>query len=374
MKNLPTLYSRTATGAIQVWTMYYDGNKYWSVEGLQGGKETVNSPTVTTGKNLGRANETTPEQQAELEARSKWEKKKKSGGYWEDIKDIDQTTFVEPMLAKSLKDHPKKVIFPCILDRKYNGGRVITHKGGQYSRKGEKYATIPHIWESLKPLFEKYPNLVLDGEGYNHDYRYKLNELMHILRTTKKENITPELLAESKAKVKLYVYDGYGWDSITENTGCQKRREGLKKLLKDIPYIVVVPYVVANNLEEVYKNYQDFIDDGYEGAIIRNSDASYQHKRTSDLLKVKPEDDDEGIIVDIKEGVGNWSGTGKVITIKWKDKIFDATFKGSIPQGVQFLKDKDRWIGKTVTFLYNNLTGYGVPNYARVDINNCLKS
>lgn len=30
-------------------------------------------------------------------------------------------------------------------------------------------------------------------------------------------------------------------------------------------------------------------------------------------------------------------------------------------------------IDRTVTFLYNGLTGLGTPNYARMDIKNCFK-
>ena len=83
--------------------------------------------------------------------------------------------------------------------------------------------------------------------------------------------------------------------------------------------------------------------------------------------------DDEAVIVNILEGNGNWSKTGKIITLKWKGEVFNATFKGTYEDGVLFLKEKNRWIGKIVTFLYNNLTGLGVPNFARVDYRNCLK-
>lgn len=59
---------------------------------------------------------------------------------------------------------------------------------------------------------------------------------------------------------------------------------------------------------------------------------------------------------------------------RWGGKVFDATFKGTHEEAVVFLAEKEKWIGRTVTFLYNNLTAFGVPNYARVDINNCIKS
>src|SRR6185503_14048815 len=116
---------------------------------------------------------------------------------------------------------------------------------------------------------------VLDGEGYQHELRFKLNELMSILRTTKSKKITPELLSRSEQIVRLYVYDGYGFDNITADTGNLERRKALKELLKNIPYIVWVPYRIANTLEDVYKIYDSDIADGYEGSIIRNCNAPY---------------------------------------------------------------------------------------------------
>jgi ATP-dependent DNA ligase len=123
------------------------------------------------------------------------------------------------------------------------------------------------------------------------------------------------------------------------------------------------------------------VEDGYEGAIIRNLKSPYQHRRTEDLLKVKPEDDAEFEIIDIEEGEGNWSGTGKTIWFRKPDNMiftdgtdrFKGTFKGSKEQSVKFLNEKKMWIGRSVTVLYNGLTGIGKPNYARMDINNCLK-
>ena len=106
---------------------------------------------------------------------------------------------------------------------------------------------------------------------------------------------------------------------------------------------------------------------------IRNLNSSYENKRSSNLLKLKPEDDDEAIIIDIIEGEGNWSGTGKKLSLSWKDKIFDATLKSTMEDARDFLINKNLWIGKKVTFLYNGLTGLGTPNFARVDYNNCIK-
>jgi len=371
----PELYSRNSDGSVQEWRIEVKGNKYRTIVGKMGSPNMITSKwSVCTGKNKGQANETTDEQQAQLEADSKWKKKIKREGYWEDIKDIDKTArFIEPMLAHKLRDHADKVQLPCMVDKKYNGGRVVGEARGLFTRKGEQYASIPHIWEAIEPLFDKYPNLLLDGEGYNHDLRFKLNELMSILRTTKQSKITPELLRRSEQIVRLYVYDGYGFEGITAQTGNLERRKALKELLHKVPYVVWVPYRLATTLDDVYAIYDEDVKDGYEGSIIRNCNAPYEHKRSYNLLKVKPTDDSEGIILTIFEGTGNASGLAATAEIKWKGKTFNATFKGSQETRREILKNTDKWVGQEVTFCYNGLTGLGTPNYANIDPDNCFQ-
>jgi hypothetical protein len=99
----------------------------------------------------------------------------------------------------------------------------------------------------------------------------------------------------------------------------------------------------------------------------------YEHKRSKNLLKVKPEMDSEAKILKVIEGSGNWGGTAKTATLDWNGKVFDATFKGTQEQLREILKNKSAWVGKTVTFLYNDITGLGTPNFARIDVDNCIK-
>jgi hypothetical protein len=79
--------------------------------------------------------------------------------------------------------------------------------------------------------------------------------------------------------------------------------------------------------------------------------------------------------VDINEGTGNWSGKAKIISLRSVDGklTFDASFKGTMEQAEQVLRDKDKWLDKVVTICYNGLTGLGTPQFAQFDINNCIK-
>lgn len=373
----PVLYSRNSDGSVQTWKVEIEKDHYRFCSGRKGSPNQVISEwTTCKGKNLGKANATSGEAQAMKEARAAMTKKLKSGGYWENESDIDQARYIEPILAKSYKDYADDIDFSKEdwgAQNKYNGICCLITSKGAISRKGETFITIPHIIESLKGFFKQHPSAVLHGELFNDNYRQKLNEISKLCRKT--VHITPDDFSESERLIRYYIYDGYfPDDGLGEDAPYRKRKSFIdSEVIGKYSYCEHVPTVPIHSEAELDKEFKTRIKRGDEGNILRNMNMPYEHKRSRNLLKVKELNDDEAVILDIKEGTGNWSGTGKIITLKWNDKVFDATFKGTLEQGAKFLKDKPNWIGKTVTFLYNGLTGLGVPNYARVDINNCLK-
>ena len=66
-----TIYKRTSAGKIQQWTIEVKDNKFRTVSGQIDGKKTTSSWTECFGKNIGKANETTPRLQAMFEAEAK---------------------------------------------------------------------------------------------------------------------------------------------------------------------------------------------------------------------------------------------------------------------------------------------------------------
>ena len=372
-------------GRVRIWKMEQQGCKYRTVSGLIDGELVTTEWTVAKNKNIGRSNETSCEEQAAKEIENKYRKQLKTG-YFEDVNDIDTAQYVEPMLAKNYKDYASKIDFrkECwIAQCKFNGMRCIATKYGLFTRKGERYMTCKHIEDALKPFFDKHPDTVLDGELFNEEYRQQLNEISKLIRKT--VHISEDDLNACKKYVRYHVYDGYGFDEKNDETrGYIHRKEVLDNLILELvpchgairgggTYIHSVFSHKISSTKDLDTVYTEYIDAGHEGIMLRNCNSPYQNKRSKYLLKVKPEDDSEAVILDIIEGEGNWSGTGKTITLQWDNKTFDATFKGSHEQAMAFLLNRDEWIGKTVTFLYNGLTGLGTPNYARVDINNCIK-
>lgn len=378
-KQYPTLYSIDSLENTRIWYMEQNSNKYRTVSGLIDGEKVTSDWSHAEPKNVGKKNATTAVEQATAEIDAKYKKQLKTG-YHKDIKDASKgTAYIEPMLAQplhKLSNQPDFTKEKWGMQCKFNGNRCIATKNGLFSRKGERYMSVPHIENALKPFFKEYPTAVLDGELFNNDLRQQLNEISKLIRKTK--HIDSSDLAESEKKVKFYIYDGYNFrgksDVLDEEVPYSTRKHWIDEVVIPLSkYLVKVDTVMINSQDHMYQVFQYLLDDQQEGGILRKMDAPYEHKRSKNLVKVKSEDDDEAKIINITDGDGNWKGAATNVTLNWKGKVFDAVFKGKYEQRVEILKNKKDWIGKNVTFLYMGLTGLGVPNYARVDPNNCFK-
>jgi ATP-dependent DNA ligase len=372
----PTLYHRDSKGKIRVWHMEQDDDKYRTVNGLQDGQLVYSDWTLVEPKNTGKKNATTATEQTTKEINAKYTKQLKTN-YHENINDIDTVKYIEPMLAHKYSKHHKKVdpsTGHWVVQCKYNGFRCVITKDSMKSRENEPYISVPHIARALEEFFTVYPNAVLDGELFNYDYRQQLNMISSICRKTK--NITAEDLELSEKIIKFYIYDGYGFgnDQMMQETPYRVRKAWIDQNV--IGIYRFTEYVRSHDvttMEEVNALYEEFVADGQEGIMLRNINTPYVHNRSVNLLKMKPEDDDEFEILDILPGKGNWSGKAKIISVKMPNgKIFDAVFKGTMEEAIECLENKHHWIGKTVTIKYNGLTGLMTPNFAQFDYRNCL--
>jgi DNA ligase-1 len=367
------LYTRDSLGNVRVWYMEQEGDKYRTISGLLEGEKVTSEWTVAKPKNLGKKNETTGEQQAASEVESRYKKQKKTG-YSEDVNDIDKPQYVEPMLAKLYKDYHDEIDLgkgEWLLQCKLNGMRCIATKDGLFTRKGERYLSVPHIEEALRPFFQTHPEAVLDGELFNHEFRQSLNEISKLVRKT--VHIMEADLKRSRELVHYYIYDGYGFGLDKDHPYHERKQWIDSNVIGSYTHVSKVEDYPLSSKEDLDRHYQNLVDEGHEGAILRSKRMKYENKRSKNLLKVKPEMDSEAKILKVIEGSGNWGGTAKTATLDWDGKVFDATFKGTQEQLREVLRSQSEWIGRTVTFLYNDTTGLGTPNFARIDVDNCFK-
>ena len=355
---LPTIYKQTKTGATQEWTVEVVSNRYRTISGQTDGKKTISEWTVCYGKNAGKANETSDKEQALKEAESK-RKLKLEKDYSETISGIKRKRHFEPMLAQKWEDRKDEIVYPIYSQPKLDGIRCIVTKDGMWSRNGKPIISAPHIRESLDKLFQHDPNLILDGELYADKFANDFNKIVSLVKKTKP---TADDLKQSAKNIEYHVYD------IPSVDGTFKERcIELDELSLDFPKCVkqVETHIVKSETE-VTEWYENYVERGYEGQILRTDDL-YENKRSKSLLKHKSFIDEEYTIIDICEGEGNRAGTAGYFVFQTKDgKPFKSNVKGTWEETADMLKNKKKLIGKEATVKYFNLTPDGIPRFPYV--------
>ena len=221
-----------------------------------------------------------------------------------------------------------------------------------YSRTGKEWKNIQHILAELRPFFQKFPNVVLDGELYNHDLRDNFEKIISLVRKTKP---TDEDRLEASKLTQFHCYD-----IIDEELPFDQRNEFINQalmLMGDSIYIVDTNMVFREDDAKVY--HARNLDKGYEGSIVRTN-GTYQCKRSHNLRKFKDFQDSEAKIVDWVEGKGKRIGTiGKFVAVDVDGNEFGMPVMDKFEYLQNNFKEMQGWVGKTATFTYFERTKAG---------------
>lgn len=343
--------------------MQQDGGKHRTISGLNDGKKVTTDWTQCETTNAGKKNERLPDAQARFEIDAQYTKKTDKN-WRHEVPTVKSSTYFEPMLAE--KYAVKRLTFPVFSQPKLDGMRCIARKDGLWSRNGKPWNACPHIQEALAPFFEKFPDVVIDGEFYNHLLKDDFNEISSLVKKPKPE---PEHLEKTRQIVQYHVYDFY--DPNEPDSGFNHRFTkyslNLWASLDGSGFVVCSETLVMLNEGEINHVYASYLADGYEGQMIRLGGSKYEFKRVHSLLKRKEFIDGEFIVVDIVEGLGNWSGCAKSITLRLPDgREFSSGIRGKQDYLAGVLANKDEYIGHFSTCRYQNLTPDGIPRFGVV--------
>jgi DNA ligase-1 len=369
---LPILYKKTSAGKIQTWEIEVFVDEPQSAlpagvikttYGQQGGKLTEAIDVVTQGKNLGKANETTPLEQANAEAQSQWEKKLKRG-YVQNLDDAAagkvDTNFitggVTPMLAKSFDDDGHKITFPAFVQPKLDGHRCIAIiQDGEctlWSRTRKRITGVPHIARQLEAHFaHRTDTLVLDGELYNHDYKENFEDLSSFIRSA-----TPK---PGHEVVEYWVYDVVDLEAPFANRALLLADLGLggTRSVKEVPTATV------SDKDEMIRVFGVYVEAGFEGLMVRNSAGKYKQSRSADLQKVKLFQDAEFEVIDVEEGKGKMAGKAIFVLRTETGETFNAKMVGALDKLAEYFINKDKYIGKQMTVKFQGMTNGNVPRF-----------
>ena len=215
----------------------------------------------------------------------------------------------KPMLAYPVSNKPIDYTKPVFMQPKLDGVRcLIQYDDGKvtaYSRTGKVWQNIEHITLNLYKFFDKHPNVILDGELYNHDFKDDFESIISMVRKTKP---TAEDRVISANNVQFHCYD------IVDEVLTFDMR--IHFIAKTVPRSYCIHHVdtiqvATESLSKVF--HQSNLEMGYEGSILRTND-TYACKRSHNLRKFKDFSDAEATIVGYLDGKGKRTGTlGKFI-------------------------------------------------------------
>ena len=349
MKQIQTkLFGKSKNNKFKQWSVYVDGADVITEYGYIDGKLQQQRYTATA-KNIGKANQTTPETQAIIEANAAYVYQIDRNQYRPTIDDLDNIAVRLPMLAHDYLKHPKKVKYKSYVQRKYDGVRSIYDNSIFISRKGIEYILPDELYREMDILYE-HLELPFDGELYVHGMY--LQQINSIVKNQKHLH---------RNKLKYIIFD-----IPVENQPFEERLVLLKQtaeLIKELGlvHIEIAPIDEVHNQQELEDLQEQYISEGYEGIMIRNPTGLYLYDhRSHDLLKYKNFNEKEFLILDVTP---DKDGQGVFVCDCTDGNTFGCRMRGSDEYRTFLLTNKSDYIGSWVTVRYQSTTQKGIPTF-----------
>lgn len=394
--------------------------EYWSETGMKSGVIQRTSPTyIDKVTNKGKKNQRNQFQKALILARKRYNDRLSQKATVDDGAVVDRKYF--PMLAQS-EDYIKYITYPCCVQPKLDGVRAVmfvgnssgaqpvddlasivaddigiipdepadaadaaveiadnkvNHKIIVYSRHVKELAapTVANLLADILPSHSlDNESLYLDGELYKHGV--SLQKITGNARTLRASDDDTEALD-------YYVFDCFYPSKM--DMPFEQRNKILDKVFSDISkdtnasaHIKRVPCRNAANADEMQKIYAKFLEEKYEGAILRNYRGKYLGNvrevgtRSKDMVKKKERRAEEFKIINFKAGEKGKSAGSITWILETKDgypfkttyKDLDIAAQKKIYQ--ECLTDfAGKYQGKMMTVEYQDITDKGAPKFAK---------
>ena len=264
---------------------------------------------------------------------------------------------IKPMLAYKVDAKPVDWTKKVYMQPKLDGVRCVIQLNDKgevyaYSRTGKPWLNIAHITNSLHYFFTLYPDVILDGELYNHDLRDDFEKIISLVRKQKPTT------ADKDEAGKLVQFHCYDYANGSENYSTR-----MNNLVTSNMYSYCVKYVPTTSVAEdqAQIQHQLNLDEGYEGSILR-LDGPYQCKRSYNLQKFKDFHDTEATIVGYVDGKGKREGTLGKFLMQDDDGVEFGCPPGkgyNYKMLADMLTNIHNYIGKRATFTYFERTKAG---------------
>lgn len=268
---------------------------------------------------------------------------------------------MKPMLAFKYQDRRDRIVYPCYVQAKLNGVRMLYRAGCCQSRD-------EHLWHDsmLDPIRHALVDLdeawILDGELYVHGW-----SLQQINAAASVNRISP---SPKTARVQYHIFDGFLADNLL--MPFNERIDWLFRAVYPLTVgtialsLVTTQYVTS--LSEADQHYRTFKNGGYEGMMYRDASAPYgfsmnctnKENRWGCLLKRKDWLDDEFVIVNVELGMGKYANVVGSLVLCTSDGIMFCAGSGlSDIERHEYMDNPP--IGRLARIRYEVLSDGGIP-------------
>ena len=246
---------------------------------------------------------------------------------------------VLPMLANKWEDRQKYISEPFYVQPKLDGVRLLVCKDGGISRTGKIVPGTEILGRGLEE------GQYVDGEAFDPNLNFE--ELTSTFKT-------------DPLKLKFYVFDFF---DLKKCPMTFEERWDVVKSLSNPHYEYVETFSVKKHTD-MNGFHKMFMQQGYEGTMIRDKDSMYEvGQRSNYLLKHKDFQTEEYEITGAKTGHGR-DADAVVWVCKTQDgQQFNVRPEGTIIQREEDYKNHKKYIGKMLTVRFQNLTAIGVPRF-----------
>ena len=217
-------------------------------------------------------------------------------------------------LAHDSANHEGKLTGTKLVEVKLDGVRVITivwpdGRVLQFSRNGKELVNFEHVKQQLAAVAHGFNEpVVLDGEIMSSSFQ-DLMKQVH-----RKDNV-----AAGDAVLNLFDYltleefNAGGAGSAKQEHRSAMLQEWYATVQDALPNVTVLSYeAIDMDTESGQAQFKEInqraIAGGYEGIMIKDPDASYECKRSTAWLKLKPFIEVSLEVVDLEEGTGRNAG------------------------------------------------------------------
>jgi len=266
-------------------------------------------------------------------------------------------TFTCP-LAHDSANHEKKMVGSKQIEIKLDGVRVLTIVRGDkvemFSRNGKQFHNFGHIITEIEQVLKDKPapyDLVLDGEVMSANFQDLMKQVHR-----KDGKQSDDAVLHLFDMCPLADFQKGFWDVAQERRSLLVKHwvEENQKVLKHVQAldwedVDLSTSAGQNRFVELNKA---AVDGGYEGVMIKDTDAPYECKRTHAWLKAKPFIEVTLKVVAVEEGTGRNEGRLGAIIVEGEDDGYNyhlncgSGFTDS--QRDQFWTDRDNLIGSLV--------------------------